>query len=151
GHSEPSMRSASIDNTLRREKYLSFDSMGVPGRDVGAGAIHHVADRRLVGLPLFAVAPVLLRDLEALETGLLALLEAVQLLLLRDREPELDHDDVVVREMLLEVVDLGVGAHPVGLAAQPLDALDQHAPVPRAVEDREAAATRDVAPEAPQV
>src|SRR6185503_13239685 len=47
--------------------------------------------------------------------------------------------------------DLAVGAHPVGLGAETLDALDEHAPVPRAIEDREAALSRSVAPEAPQV
>jgi hypothetical protein len=52
---------------------------------------------------------------------------------------------------LLEVVDLAIGTHPVGLAAQAFDALDQHAAVPGAVEQARTAAPRQVAPEAPQV
>ena len=54
-------------------------------------------------------------------------------------------------ELLLEVVDLAVGAHPVGLGAEPLDPLDQHAAVPGAVEDGEPPVPREVAPEAPEV
>ena len=62
------------------------------------------------------------------------------------------HDDRAgVGQLLLELVDLVVGAHPVGRRAIAFDALDQHAAVPRAVEDRDAAARRDVAPEAPEV
>src|SRR5436190_11787171 len=47
-----------------------------PGGDLGAGAVDHVADGGLVGVPLLAVAPVLGGDLEALEAGLLPRLEA---------------------------------------------------------------------------
>ena len=52
-------------------------------------------------------------------------------------------------EGLLEVVDLRVGAPPVGLRGEALDALDQHPAVPRAVEDGEVPAPREMAPEAP--
>ena len=38
---------------------------------------------------------------------------------------------------VLEVDDLPVGAHPVGLGGEALDPLDEHAPVPAAVEDGE--------------
>src|SRR3954469_5061840 len=51
-----------------------------PRRDLGAGAIDHVADGALVGVPLGAVAPVFFGDLEALPRDLLALLEAPELL-----------------------------------------------------------------------
>ena len=57
----------------------------------------------------------------------------------------------MLRQLLLEIVDLRVSAHPVGLLAEPLDALDQHAPVPGAVENRKPPAPRDVPPETPQV
>src|SRR5262249_14371679 len=115
------------------------------------GAVDHVADRDLVGVPLLAVAPVLRRDLEALEAGRLALLEAAELLLLGHREPELADDEAVARQVLLEVVDLRVGAHPVGLAGEALEALEEDAAVQGAVEEGEAAAPRHVAPEAPEV
>ena len=42
-------------------------------------------------------------------------------------------------------------AHPVGLGREALDALDEHAPVPAAVEDGEVPAARQVPPEAPEV
>ena len=57
----------------------------------------------------------------------------------------------MARELLLEVVDLGVRAHEVGLGAEALDALHQHPPVPGAVEHREHPAPREVTPEAPKV
>src|SRR4030067_931129 len=50
-----------------------------PGRDVGGGAVDHIAHRGLVLGPLLAVAPVFLGELEALARGLLALLAAAQL------------------------------------------------------------------------
>ena len=37
----------------------------------------------------------------------------------------------------LELVDLGVGAHPLLLGGESLDALHQHASVPAAIEDRQ--------------
>ena len=58
--------------------------------------------------------------------------------------PELD-------ELVLEVVDLVVGAPPLVLLREALDALDQHAAVPGAVEDQDLAVARQVPPEAPQV
>ena len=48
----------------------------VPGGDIGMGAGQHVIDRYFVERPSVAVAPVVRGDLEALETGFLALLEA---------------------------------------------------------------------------
>src|SRR6185437_11439471 len=104
-----------------------------PGRDLGAGPVDHVARRPPVRVPLGAVAPVLFRDLEALERAPLALAEAAELLLLAHLEPELDEDEAVPGELLLEVVDLGVRAHPVRLGGEALDALDEHAAVPRPV------------------
>src|SRR3954452_15908866 len=122
-----------------------------PGRVGRAGPVDHVVDRVLVLVPLLAVAPVLGRDLEPLELDLLALLEAAELLVLADGEPELDHDDAGAVELLLEVVDLAVGPQPLGRAGEALDPLDQDAAVPGAVEDRDVALAWHVAPEAPEV
>src|SRR3990172_3993994 len=58
-----------------------------PRREGGRGTVDHVADRGLVLLPLLAVAPVFVGDLEALEGDFLAQLEAPELLLLADRQP----------------------------------------------------------------
>src|SRR4051812_46332518 len=119
-----------------------------PRRVRGARALDHVRGGDLVLVPFVAVAPILAGDLEALEARLLALLEAAQLLLFGDLQPVLRDDGPVARELLLERVDLRVSAQPVGLAAEALDALDEHAPVPAAVVDRETPFARDMAPEA---
>jgi hypothetical protein len=56
------------------------------------------------------------------------------------------------RQLFLELVDLVVGAHPVGFGAEAFDALDQHAAVPGTVEDGDGRPfARQMAPEAPQV
>ena len=122
-----------------------------PRRMFDARPLDHVGGRDLVRVPLRSVAPVLLGDLVAHEGRALAALEPAQLLLGVDVEPELHDRDAARVELLLEVVDLAVRAQPVGLAAEALDALDEHAPVPGAVEDRDAPAPRHVPPEAPQV
>ena len=54
-------------------------------------------------------------------------------------------------ELRLEVVQFGVGALPFGFAAEAFEAFDEHAAIPGAVVNRDAAGTRDVAPEAPEV
>ncbi len=73
-----------------------------PRRILGAGPSHHVIDGGLVGVPLLAVAPVLVVDLVLLEGDLLALLEAAQLFLLADVHPELHHHQPVVGELLFK-------------------------------------------------
>ena len=88
---------------------------------------------------------------EALEGRTLARLEARELLRLADLQPELDDDRAASGEMLLELIDFGIGAHPILHGAEPFDALDQHAPVPRAVEDGDAAPRRYLFPEPPEV
>ena len=103
----------------------------------------------LVRAPLGAIAPVVRRDLEALEWRLLARLEALQLLGLAHLEPEFANNRVVVDELLLELVDLLVRAAPVEFGTIAFDALNQHAAIPRAIEDCDAAARRNVAPETP--
>ena len=52
---------------------------------------------------------------------------------------------------MLEIVDLRIGAQPVGFGTEALDALDQDAAVPGAVEDRHPAVARNVPPETPQI
>src|SRR3954466_14339917 len=122
-----------------------------PGRAGRAGAVDHVVDGLFVLVPPLAVSPVLRRDLEPLELHVLAFLEAPELLVLADGEPELDYDDAGLRELLLEVVDLAVGPQPLGRAGEALHALDQDPPVPGAVEDRDVAVAGHVAPEPPEV
>src|SRR5258708_21534169 len=128
---------------------LGFDQR--PRCVLGAGAIDHVAYGLFVRVPFLAVAPIVRRDLEAFEGGLLARLEPSQLLGLADLQPELDDYRAVLHEPFLEIVDLLVGTHPDVRRAQFLHAFDQHPPVPEAVEDGDVAARRNGAPEAPQV
>src|SRR6476620_10226489 len=108
-------------------------------RLVGTG--EHVLDRILVFAPLLAVAPVVVGQLPRLQRIALSSLEALQLLRFGDVEPELDQDHALVGQHPLEAVDLVVGAKPLLAGGEALDALDQHPPVTRAVEDRHAAPT----------
>ncbi len=98
---------------------------------------------------LLPIAPVFLGDLEALVLDLCALLEAPELLLVTDLQPELDNDATGTPDVMLEIVDFSVGAQPVGLAAESLDPFDKHPPVPRAVENGNAPEARHMAPESP--
>src|ERR1700694_5098488 len=65
---------------------LGFDQG--PWRDLGAGAIDHVADGDFVLIPFLAIAPVFGGDLEAFERRVLACPKASQLLRLADLQPE---------------------------------------------------------------
>src|SRR5207244_3717440 len=85
------------------------------------------------------------------EACFFALLETLQLFFGGDGEPELDNDGAVAMQLVLEIVDLGIGAHPVGFGTIALDALDQHPAIPGAIENDNAAESRQVAPEAPQI
>jgi hypothetical protein len=66
-----------------------------PRRRTGTRAVDHVADGGMILPALLAVAPVLGGDLEAFELDLLAFLEAPQLLLVADLQPELDDNRTV--------------------------------------------------------
>ena len=114
-------------------------------------ALEHVLHGGLVGVPLASVPPVVGRDLVAFEWHFLPLLEALQLLLRADVEPELADDDLGLHELLLEVVDLRVGALPLDVGGEALDALDKHTAVVGAVEDGDASGTGQMPPETPQI
>src|SRR5262249_3789521 len=101
--------------------------------------------------PFLAVSPILGAKLVTLEGRAFAFLEAAELLLLADREPELGEDQAVARQVFLEIVDLAIGAKPVVLLGEALNALDQHAAIPGSVEDRDMAAARNLAPEPPEI
>src|SRR6185437_11598050 len=122
-----------------------------PGGDFSTCAVHHIADSTLVILPFFAIVPVFGRDLEALEIRILPCLKSFQLLVLGDGQPELAEDEAVVHHLRFKIIDFRIAAHPVGFGTQSLDALDQHAAIPGAVEDREAPAAGNVPPESPQI
>ena len=144
-------RAANRPENLDPRVALVFGFDQGPGRSLGAGARQHVVRRAFVQVPLLAVAEVFLGDLVKLPRLLLAVLEAPELLLAADVQPELDEDRAVVGQLFLEIVDFLVGAHPFSLAREALDALDQDSAVPAAIVDREAPEPRQVTPEAPQV
>src|SRR5262249_54454573 len=106
----------------------------VPGRALGVAAGEHLPHRPLRERPEGAGAPGVGRELPGLERVGLALLEALELLALGDVQPALDEDHALLPQRALERVDLLVGAAPVLLRRQLLDALDQHPAVPGAVE-----------------
>ena len=54
-------------------------------------------------------------------------------------------------QLLLEVVDLTIAAAVLVFGRESFDALDQHATVPAAIEDRDAAGAGEMPPEPPQV
>src|SRR5262249_34374448 len=98
---------------------------------------------------LLAVAPVLVSELPHLQRVLLAPLEALQPLLVRDVEPELDQDHSLVGERALEAVDLVVGSKPLLAGGEALDSLDEHPPVPGAVDHGQPTPSRQQGEEAP--
>ena len=123
----------------------------MPRCAVGGRAQHHLVDGVLVLVPPLTVAVVLLSDLVLLVRGLLPGLEARELLLLRDVQPELGDVVPPVDELLFEVVDLVVRPLPLRSLGESFNALHEHPAVPRPVEDREPPGQRHVPPEAPQV
>ncbi len=54
-------------------------------------------------------------------------------------------------QLLLEVIDLTIAAAVLVFGRESFDALDQHATVPAAIEDRDAAGAGEMPPEPPQV
>lgn len=98
------------------------------------GSLDHLVYCLLVEVELFAVAPVFVSDLPALLGVLLPGLEACQLGVLIDVEPELDHNGAEIREVLLHFVDLAEGPFPLGVRAKGFHTLDKDATVPGTIE-----------------
>jgi len=121
-----------------------------PRGEVERGALEHVLGGLDVLLPLFAVAPILVVDFPAFVGVGGAGLEAAELFLLGDVEEDFDDADAGVVELAFEFEDFGVCAFPVGGRAESFDALDEHASVPRTVEDGDASVFGQAQPEAAQ-
>jgi hypothetical protein len=66
-------------------------------------------------------------------------------------EEELHDQGAAGRKLRFELVDLVIGALPLGLGAEALDPLDKDAAVPAAVEDRDLAGAGQSFPEAPEI
>ncbi len=82
---------------------------------------------------------------------LLAFLEASELLVLAQVEPEFEQYDPVVAKLFLEIADLLVGPLPFVVACELLYSLHQHPPIPGAIINCEVTCPRDVSLESPQI
>jgi hypothetical protein len=85
--------STSFESTLVRAQYFVVAFHQAPGGGARAGLHQHLLHGFLVGAPLLAVAPVFVGELPGFVADGLALLEAAELLLARDVDPELRQDD----------------------------------------------------------
>ena len=94
--------------------------------------------------------PVVGRQLPTLQRVVATALEPFELLVLRDVHPELDHDNAFEAERTLELRDLVVGPVPLLVRREPVDALDEHPSVPRAIEHCHPAPAGQLVPEARQ-
>ena len=121
-----------------------------PGGGIRVGLLEHLFQGFDVGIPLFAVAPILFRQLPVLPGIFLPLLETVELLLLGNVNPEFDQHQPVVRQRFLKFVDFAVGALPFLLLGEFLHSLHEHTPVPSAIEDADAPSWGQAQPESPQ-
>ncbi|KAK4045152.1 hypothetical protein OUZ56_032560 [Daphnia magna] len=139
-----------LQNLDPREVFVvGFDDRPRGGRRVGV--VEHFASGPLIGVPFVAIAPVLRRDLKAFEARMFPFLKAFELLGLAHREPELGKHIAMLQELPLEVDDLLVTARPGPLAGEAFDALHEHAPVPRAVEEEDSSVPGERLPKTPKV
>src|SRR4051794_31430602 len=106
----------------------------MPAARLRVRALEHLVDRLGVLGTLLAVAPVLVGELPRLARIVAARLEALELLLVGDVHPELEHEHALGGERALELDDLAVRPPPLRFGREALDALDEHAAVPAAVE-----------------
>src|SRR5262249_26790972 len=106
-----------------------------PGRVRGGRFGEHVINGDFVFRPLAPIAPVVFGDLPPLVRIALALVEPAQLFVFGNVKEELDDRNAVGREHSLELVDFVVGALPLVLLGDVLDALDQYSAVPAAIEE----------------
>jgi hypothetical protein len=114
------------------------------------GPLQHVLDGRLVLPPFLAVAPVFRGQLPGLQRIVLPRLEPLELLGVRQVQPELDDDHALVGQRPLEVNDLPVGAPPLLLGGEPFHPFHQDAAVPGPVQHRHASPAGQGRPEPPQ-
>ena len=121
-----------------------------PGRIGRAGVGEHVAHGGGVFIIAAVVLPVFRRHLPGRGGRLCQLDKAAQLFLARDVQPELDEDGSVIRQRVLELVDLLIGGDPLRRRRQSLHPFDQHAAVPTPVIDGDLPIAGNVHPEAPE-
>ena len=123
----------------------------MPGGVFGAGLLQHLVDGLLILGPFLPVAPVFLRELPLFFRGVLPGVEALQLGIRIDLDPEFQHHGAPLRQLALEFVDLIVGPLPVLFGAEALQPLHHHPAVPGAVEDGKVPASGQLGPETPQI
>ena len=140
-----------VRNTLIRAKRLSLASTSVQGAIcvLVRSTISPTASRYCGHFSrLRQSSSVILKRLNGICSRAL---KAFQLGLLIDRQPELHQHHTGFTELLLEVIDLAIGAQPVPRAAEAFDPLHQHPPIPGTIKYGELATCGNVPPEAPQV
>ena len=95
------------------------------------------------------MAPFSLSDFPGRDGVSADFLEAFFLFLLADVQPELDDHLPAVRQLPLEVEDVVVGLIQLAAGDRPLDPFDEHAAVPRPVEDADLAGRRHARAKSP--
>ncbi len=143
--------SARIVATARLRNHLRFGRDDVPRCPVGRGLRDRVVEGDLVVVPPLALGQVGHRELPALRGVVVARLEPLALLVLRDRQEELHDGGAVLGEGALELVDLVEPLGPHTLGHEVVDPDDQDILVVRAVEDPDLALARDRLVHPPQV
>src|SRR5215469_1500874 len=123
----------------------------IPRTGAGAGFHQHLLHGIFVEPPLFAVAPVILRQLPRLVVDAPAFFDTAKLFLRGDMKPKLDQNRSEIAQLALERIDLLVGALPFLVSRIPFHAFYQHAPVPGAIEDGDLPSFGDAHPEAVKV
>ena len=123
----------------------------MPGGIFRAGTQEHLVRGAGVLGPLITVTPVFIGDLVALPRDGLTLPEASQLFLRRDVQPEFEQYVAVVGQLMLKMIDLGIGAGPVFLGGQLFHPFHKDTAVPGTVIDGDETGAGDVPPETPQV
>src|SRR5665213_1932538 len=122
----------------------------VPVGVVLVGGVEDVGEGLQVRRPLLTVPPVLGREFPLLHGILRAVVEAPQLLLVRDLEPELDQNHSVVDQGAFELDDLLTRTLRRVVVNQLVNALNEQSSVPGAVVDGHLTHARDRGLEAPE-
>ena len=101
--------------------------------------------------PLFAIAPVLRRDLPVSIRVPLPLRKARELLVAVYLKPELEDDTAIVEPLRFHLVDLFVGSAPLPLRGKALDPLHQDPSIPAPVVNTDMSGFGKGVPEPPEI
>ena len=142
--------SARIVATARFRSQLRLAGMTYHGAHGVEVLVSASSNGGLVVVPELALVEVAELELPALLRIVVALLEALALLVAIDRQEELDDGRAALGQRPLEGVDLVVALRPDPSRSEAVDADDEHVLVVRAVEDPDLALARRPLVDAPQ-